>query len=515
MKHFAAALLILLWTAAPAAAFEQYFIRDIPSGADRVSALTFTADGRLMAWGTDGGRVTIMNVADGSLVFSTQGHDRDVTALKFDTKGDHLVSGSRDDDIIIWNIPDGDPLKSIDDFGNHVTCVDISPDNRYVAACGSKRDIMVWEYPSGFLRGELKGHDKDVIFCAFNADGTRLVSVGEDRAIIVWDLKSLGSVRRNDIAAHTLPNSGLDIVSAAMSDDRRFLAVGIEEHVMAKGGRGMEFRHNIAFYDWRTGTLLKVLEGNTRRVERLALSPDVTCLLTDNSPMHGHEFAVWDILGGAIEISYPIDGDITGFDMSADGRYLAAAFTKEDEGAHIALWEITGIAGYTPPASGTATPLAETGFGGTISLTGPENPVLADASSKTMAALYLDAYGIDDGIARIITEDLEGKLVNSAPCVAMLERNQIDRIVQELKYAESGMTDQRAIEIGKHLEAEYLLYGSVRKMAHDLTVTVKVVHVESGRIIGSRGVQCTNASLRDIFDMIAYLAPAIAACDDQ
>jgi len=102
--------------------------------------------------------------------------------------------------------------------------------------------------------------------------------------------------------------------------------------------------------------------------------------------------------------------------------------------------------------------------------------------------------------------------VNNAPCLKVIERNRIDLILKELEFAQSGMTDQRAIEIGKQLEAEYLLYGSVRKTGHDLTISVKLAQVESGQIVGTRGVVCTNASLRDLSDMVSHLSPTIAAC---
>jgi WD40 repeat protein len=512
MKRIIGAFFLMVAMASSSLAFELSFLRDFPVDAKAITAVEFDGTGHLLACGTNEGQVIVTDVIAGDTVFSTRKPDKDVTALAFDAKSRYLVTGSRDHSIIIWDIDARKPEKIIKDFGDDVAHLEVSPDGRYLAACGSKKEIMLWEFPSGFPRGALKGHDKDVVFCGFSADGSRIVSVGEDGKIIVWDLKKLSPIRENEIAAHTLTNSGLDIVSASLSDDRRFLAVGIEEHVLAKGGRRMEFRHNIAFYDWNTGTLLKVLEGNNKRIDQLSLSPDLCYVLTDNSPMHSHELAFWDILGGVIETTYPIDGDITGFDMSMDGNHLAVAYTGEAKGAHVALWDVTGVGGYAPPASGTATPLAETGFGGTISLTGPDTAILADASPHTLAVLYLDAYGIDDGISHMITDELEGKLVNNAPCLKVIERNRIDVILKELKFAQSGMTDQRAIQIGKELEAEYLLYGNVRKTGHDLTISVKMVQVESSQIVGTRGVTCTNASLRDISKMVSYLTPTIAAC---
>lgn len=512
MKRIIGAFFLVAVVATTSAGFELSFLRDSPVDGKQVGAVKFDDSGSLLAVGTGKGQVILTHVIAGDIVFANREHKKDVTAFAFDVESKYLVSGSRDHDIVIWKIADGTPEKVIEDFGGDIDHLEVSPDGRYVAACGSKKEIMLWEFPSGFPRGTLKGHDKDVLFCGFSADGSRLVSVGKDGKIIVWDLKKLTPIRQNEIAAHTMANSGLDIVSAALSDDRRFLAVGIEEHVLAKGGRRMEFRHNMAIYDWKTGTLLKTLEGNNKQVDRMTLSPDVNYLLTDNSPMHSHELAFWDILGGGIETTYPIDGDITDFDISMDGNHLAVAYTADGNDAHVVLWDITGIGGYAPPEAGTVTPLAETGFGGAISLTGPDIPILANGESHTLAVIYLQPYGVDDGIGRMITDELEGRLVNHAPCLKVIERNRIDLILKELEFSRSGMTDQNVLEIGKQLEAEYLLYGTVRKTGHDLTISVKLAQVESGQIVGTRGVLCTNASLRDLSDMVSYLAPTIASC---
>jgi len=110
-------------------------------------------------------------------------------------------------------------------------------------------------------------------------------------------------------------------------------------------------------------------------------------------------------------------------------------------------------------------------------LTGPAEPLIPSGQPRVLAVMYLEPLGIDSGVARFITEDIESRLVNNCPDVKVVERNQIDQIVRELRYVQSGLTETQAIEIGRHLAAAYLMIGSVQKMGHDLSITVKLVSV--------------------------------------
>ena len=503
---------VCLYFAVPGwAQFEQYFEREIPVTSAKITATGFSNDGRLLIYGTKDGGIFAWDVKDAKPAGELRYHKNEVTALVFDSSGRYLVSGADDKNIVIWDMQTCQPLTIIKDFSAKVRCLDISPNGKLLIACGDKKDAHCWEFPSGYTRGRFSAHEKEVVLCAFGERSDQAVTVGEDRKIIVWNVNSLSPVRQNEITVHTLVNSGIEISSAGLSADRRFLGVGIEEHVLTKGADRMEFRYNIAFYDWTNGTLIKVLEGNDGIVDKLALSPDVAYLLTDNSTLREHIISFWDILGGVVEKNYPITGSITAFDFSPDGNWLAVAIGKDNSRREsaVAIWRLQGIDGYSPPVQST-TPLAEASFGGRISLTGPSEPLISDDSPKTVAVMYPEAYGVDPGVAQFITEDMESRLVNNSPYVNVVERNQIEQIIRELKYAQSGLTETQAIEIGKHLVAQYLIVGTVRRIGRDLTITVKLVDVETSRIIGTRGVTCTNASMRHIYDMVSALAPTVA-----
>ena len=111
-------------------------------------------------------------------------------------------------------------------------------------------------------------------------------------------------------------------------------------------------------------------------------------------------------------------------------------------------------------------------------------------------------------MARTATYLLESKLGNS-PLVELVERNQIKKVLDELAYQQTGLTANNAIQVGQQLNAEYILIGSINKLGNLVIITVKLVNVETARIEGSREVQCANATIETISDMITILAPTL------
>ena len=59
------------------------------------------------------------------------------------------------------------------------------------------------------------------------------------------------------------------------------------------------------------------------------------------------------------------------------------------------------------------------------------------------------------------------------------------------------------------MNAEYILTGSINKLGNLLIITAKLVNVQTAQIMGTREVQCSNATIETISDMVSELAPTI------
>jgi len=508
-KHILTILIILLGTTACNAQLTMYLESQIPIGTDKITALQISSDGRFLAIGTEEGVIYIRDIGANRQLQRLEFHKEKINALLFDSKSQYLVSGSDDKKIVVWDLYSGVIKQEIANFGDKVRSLALGPDDRLLAAAGDKKSIYLLEFPLGIKRGELKGHEKDVLFISFNRGGDQLLSVGEDEQMIIWNISELRQIRRTEIDARTLPNSGNDVTAAAVSADRHFVALGIEERVLAKGGKNMIFRHNLAFYEWNSGSRIKIIEGNERKINFLAITPDKRSIITDNSTLRTNQLAVWNIEKGIIESNYTVPGSVSGIDCSIDGKWLTAGIQSGDHQCQASLWQLSGVTGYASFSDESLPSSKPSSFGGTIRITTPSEPLIQMGETRTIAIMYFENAGISADNAKIATTLLESKLINS-PLIRLVERNQVDKAIDELKYQMSGLTKTQAAEIGRHIGAGYVIIGNVSKLGSMLIITAKLVNVETSEIEGTREVQCSNASIENIVDMVSALAPAIA-----
>ena len=151
---------------------------------------------------------------------------------------------------------------------------------------------------------------------------------------------------------------------------------------------------------------------------------------------------------------------------------------------------------------------SSTGLGPVFAFTTSREPLISFGEKKRIAVLYLEGPGLGADIAKTATYLLESMLGNS-PVVDLVERNRIDQILGELRYQQSGLTASNAAEVGRHLNAQYILMGSISRLGNIVILTVKLVDVETSAVEGTREIQCKNATVEAIPDMVSALAPSI------
>ncbi len=504
MKRYLLISILTLCAATAAAQPRLSFHKSVALESEEITSLAFSGDEQYLAVGTAEGNVFILDAEDGSVLKELTFHRKEVSSLIFDSRDAILISGSRDKDIVFWDFQSGARQHVIEETGLAVTGLALSPDDRILAACGNKKDLYCWDFPSGHFRGKLKGHKKDAIFVGFNKLGDQLLSVGKDRKMIFWDIASQQSQRVSEIAVQTMNNSGVDVTAATCSGDRQVVAVAVQEHALDKGGRGMKFERSIAYYDWATGSQLKVITGNQKEMNAIRLTPQSAYVISDNSSLHEFQLSFWDAEAGVVVANHRFDNSISCFELSGSGRWLVSSFTgtKAPPESYVNLWSTSGIGGsaesdWSPDILRNVITLNDS------------LPLIQSGPPRPLAVLYFGYNNVEESVARSATIMLENRLFKS-PYVRLLERNQIDKILSELDLQQSGLTVSKAIEIGKLIEAELIILGSVDKLDNELHITARLVDVNSGQIVGIREISCTNASAMNIIDMTDRLAPAIA-----
>lgn len=93
----------------------------------------------------------------------------------------------------------------------------------------------------------------------------------------------------------------------------------------------------------------------------------------------------------------------------------------------------------------------------------------------------------------------------------MVERTQIDRVIEEQGFQRSRLTESQMVRIGQILNVSKIVVGDVNNVMNQYNVDVRVLNVESGTIAATEGATFSGSSYRASMQSIAQkLASKIA-----
>ncbi len=461
-----------------------------------ITAITFDRGRGEVIYGNEKGGIFAVDIETGVSRLLPCKSGRSITALEISPEGRYIAFASADKKIHLFDLREGTDTE-LKSSRSQIAVARFSADGRYLAAAGSSKSIFLWEVSSGQLRAELKGHDGEIVELAFNDEEGSIISIGRDRRMIIWDISSMKPLRQVELEARTIAGSGIDLTSARIGADRAIAAVGIDEHILEKGGRKMIFKYHLAFFDIAKGILLKVLEDNQRKIEDFTLYPGNCYVAFDNSTMQNKRLALRNIETGSFDLDYPLGADPAIVVFSPDGRWLAAALERSDgEKPHLYIWDVE----YEMPASGC--------FSGRIRVTSAREFLLNPGQGMLAAVLPFSVAGTDPETGMAAAHFLENALAGSA--LRLVERSNISDILAELKLQQSGMVDSgSAVEIGRLLGAGFIITGNIDRAGTDLIISARIIDVETGEIKGVREVHCGQCGNDDLYDAIDILAHAL------
>ena len=179
-------------------------------GGDRVSALSFSYDGRVLATGDENGGLALWDGATGRLLQEIEAHDSDILALDYSSDGKWLITASRDGTAKVWLTSS---LSEIDQIEREapLTAVSFSEDGSQLAIA-SEFHIELWDVGNKAETNEPTpfGRLSDVFVMpvrdrhsyvgqsiSFSPDNQRLIGVAG--SAVIW------SVETRQIEAELLP----------------------------------------------------------------------------------------------------------------------------------------------------------------------------------------------------------------------------------------------------------------------------------------------------------------------
>ncbi|MFO7735995.1 MAG: CsgG/HfaB family protein [bacterium] len=103
-------------------------------------------------------------------------------------------------------------------------------------------------------------------------------------------------------------------------------------------------------------------------------------------------------------------------------------------------------------------------------------------SKPGIAVTALQNLGVKKGLEISVTDILATELVNTQK-FNVVERMQVAKVLDEQGFQQAGVTDaSKATEVGKLLNSENVLIGTLNKMGKKFIINVKIVDVKKGTI---------------------------------
>ncbi|MEK7475449.1 MAG: CsgG/HfaB family protein [Candidatus Coatesbacteria bacterium] len=145
---------------------------------------------------------------------------------------------------------------------------------------------------------------------------------------------------------------------------------------------------------------------------------------------------------------------------------------------------------------------------------GPERvePVRAaftmEAKEKTLAVAAFEPQNVSAGDASVISDLIRNELVREGT-FNVIEKANMDKVLAEQAFQQTGCTTSEcAVKLGKLLNVRFLVVGSFGKIMDSFLVGMRVVDIETGRIVYSDAAQ--GKSLSEIQEGIRGLARRLA-----
>jgi len=278
---------------------------------DTINTLAFSPDGKVLAFGTTCDTlVHLYDLEHNRELEALTGHLECVYSVAFSPDGRLLASGSRDKQLTVWDMKSRKSNFSLYGHRGMITGVTFSPDGTLLASSGIDGSIRLWDPATGDAKGIFSQQTSYMTSLSFSPDGNRLVSGSTDGAVRFWDL-----IENEEMASfkeHVLNGQKKRVNSVVFSPDGR--------RVLSGGADG-----SVKLWSLEPGQHLRTFSISTFNVARLAFSPDSKTLAVGTRADLLVPILLLDIDTGEWRGNLAgHSGSAEALDFSPDGKLLAS-----------------------------------------------------------------------------------------------------------------------------------------------------------------------------------------------
>ena len=332
-----------------------------PNFADAVRSLALSGDNVWVAAGTDGGAVTLLNVADGAIKGSFGGHVGAVNGVAINPANTQIATAGADGTVRIWEaVAAPVPLAG---HTKPIAAISLSPNGQWIATAAGDNTVRLWNASNNTAGPVLSGHSQPVTAINWRADSTQLVSGSADKTVRVWNVADGKQLAQLD------GSEGAVGAVAITPDGARVLAGGADKSIRI----------------WTTADMKPAtppaLAGHTDAITGLTLIAGGATVVSSSKD---GTIRTWTAADGKQVLSINAGAPVNALAVSVDEKLFAAAGQDKS----LRLFTAAGAAGPVVPAA--------------------EQPIVAAAFSRD----NLRVAGVTaDGTVRVA--DVEGKLIET------------------------------------------------------------------------------------------------------
>jgi WD40 repeat protein len=285
-----------------------------------VSCLAFSPGNKLLASGSSGGTVRLWDVVNQRLLDTLVGNilPIPIKCLVFSPDGKLLASALilGDKSVCLWDIASQRLLATLVGHKDFVNCLAFSSDSKLLASSSNSGAVCLWDVTSQRLLTTLAGYDHGVSCLAFSLDGKVLASSSTDNTVRLWDVA-------NQFLSDTLVGRQYHSIRCscqAFSPDGNLLALGSSTAVRLRNAVGQR--------------LSDILVRYNRDVNYLIFSPDGKLLALSSTD---DTVRLWDVVNQCPSgILARNISRIKCLVFSSDGKLLASSSADKT----VRLWDI-------------------------------------------------------------------------------------------------------------------------------------------------------------------------------
>ena len=174
---------------------------------ESIRAVTFSADGSMLAAGDVTGGIQIWNVTSAGEVASFAGHSTRIRALAFSPNGQLLASGCVDGGVHVWDLTTLERVATLRESTDRVRALQFSPDGTLLAYGD---EVRLWDVRTRRDVSTLGTPDEHARTLRFSRDGSLLAWITGEDTIRVWDLVAGSEVARRSAGTHAARTIAFD-----------------------------------------------------------------------------------------------------------------------------------------------------------------------------------------------------------------------------------------------------------------------------------------------------------------